>query len=54
MGTHTHIPFLLLCTVKAVTLTNEQREKAVVGDSGTPFQYIKKDSTKANEPTGHY
>lgn len=35
--TQTHTPFLLLCTVKALTLTNEQREKATVDDSRTPF-----------------
>lgn len=35
--TQTHIPFPLLCNVKALALTNEQREKAVVGDSSTPF-----------------
>lgn len=52
--TQTHTPFLFLCTIKALTLTNEQREKATVDDSCTPFQYIKEDLAKANGPTGHY
>lgn len=50
----THTPFLLLATVKALTLTNEQRKRAAEDDSCTPFSYTKKDLAKANEPTGHY
>lgn len=33
----THTCFLLLCATKALTLTNEQREKATVGENCAPL-----------------